>query len=488
MNLRSNNQGSGAHGRGRPVPGTEKPTLSTDVRVWKVGKVRSKKAPHQLRWKVAGKVHTASFATVALAESRRSELWQAMRRGEAFDIVTGLPESELRAAAEQVRTPKPDPSWWDFCHEYMASRWRTSAGKTREGIADSLATVAIAMRPDDQDAPTPQETRLALRWSCVPAHREAEPPPDLKTACAWLEAHSLPISAATDPRILRDIQYRLSFKLDGEPAAGDTVRRRRRGFNTAMEYAVEAGYLVENPMARLRKSAAKADDSVDPRVLVNPVQGEQLLIAVSYVGSLHRNRGRRLVAFFGCILHGALRPAEAVGLRELDCFLPEQGWGTLTLRETRPVSGKKWTDSGERHDVRGLKAREANRDRPVPIPPLLVRMLREHIEEFGTAEDGRLFANERGSVLGTSSYWRVWQEARSIALPPDRATSPLAQRPYDLRHACITNWLNAGLPVAEVARRAGNSPEVILRRYAGCIDGHEELNNRKIEQAMGWAD
>jgi hypothetical protein len=24
------------------------------------------------------------------------------------------------------------------------------------------------------------------------------------------------------------------------------------------------------------------------------------------------------------------------------------------------------------------------------------------------------------------------------------------------------------------------------RRYEGCIDGHEELNNKKIEAAMGW--
>ncbi|MER5504171.1 site-specific integrase [Streptomyces sp. NPDC002766] len=489
MTRRKAGQGTGARANGRPAPAPEDATLSTDVRVWKVGKVKSKKAPHQLRWIVAGKVHTASFTTVALAQSRHSELWQAMRKGEAFDIVTGLPESELRAAAEKEHADaKPDPSWWDFCREYMASRWRTSAAKTREGIADSLATVALAMREDGAKAPTPEETRLALRWVCVPAHAEEEPPQELKATCAWLEERSLSLSALNDPRILRDVQYRLSFKLDGEPAAGDTVRRRRRGFNTAMEYAIEAGYLDANPLTRLKKSVATGDQTVDSRVLVNQAQGEQLLVGVSYVGSVHRNRGRRLTAFFGCMLHGALRPAEAVGLKEEDCYLPEKGWGTLTLRETRPVSGKKWTDSGERHDVRGLKARESNRDRPVPIPPLLVAMLREHIREFGTAKDGRLFANERGGVLGTSSYWRVWQEARPIALPSDRVKSPLAQRPYDLRHACITNWLNAGVPVAEVARRAGNSPEVILRRYAGCIDGHEDLNNKKIEKAMGWRE
>jgi integrase len=153
-----------------------------------------------------------------------------------------------------------------------------------------------------------------------------------------------------------------------------------------------------------------------------------------------------------------------------------------------PASTSLWTDSGKRHDKRGLKSREVKADRPVPIPPPLVAMLREHIREFGVATDDRVFANERGDVLGTSSYWRVWQDARPIALPPDKVDSPLAHRPYDLRHTCITNWLNAGVPVAEVARRAGNSPEVIHRRYEGCIDGHEEVNNKKSEKAMGWAE
>ncbi len=62
----------------------------------------------------------------------------------------------------------------------------------------------------------------------------------------------------------------------------------------------------------------------------------------------------------------------------------------------------------------------------------------------------------------------------------------MARKPYYLRAACITNWLRAGLPVAEVARHAGNSPEVINRRYAGCIDDSEAENNRRVEMAMGW--
>ncbi|MFE0509516.1 hypothetical protein [Streptomyces sp. NPDC058964] len=78
----------------------------------------------------------------------------------------------------------------------------------------------------------------------------------------------------------------------------------------------------------------------------------------------------------------------------------------------------------------------------------------------------------------------MWAEAREYALPPDRVDPPLAGRPYDLRHARITRRLNAGVPIAEVARRVGNSPEVIHRRYHGCSDGHEEAANPKITKAL----
>ncbi|GGP72239.1 integrase [Streptomyces variabilis] len=482
---------------GTTTPGAGKNTtpvpegFSFDVRLWKVTKAQSKTRPHQLRWKVGGKVSSATFATSALAESRRSELWQAMRRGEAFRINDGLPESEVRQAEAEAAAQakaKLDPTWWEFSREFMERRWRTVAAKTREGFADSLASAALGMMGDRPDAPELPEVRRAVRWSVVPAHVNEEPPPDLEKVCAWLAENSLPLSALMESSIAEDVHYRLAYRLDGKLAAKDTYKRRRRGFNAAMAYAIQKGYMGENPIAGLERPTTAATGPIDPRVLMNAVQGREFLTAVSYVGSVHRNRGRRLVAFFGCILYAAMRPAEVVGLRLDDCYLPETGWGVLTLRETRPVSGKKWTDSGDRHDKRGLKMRDPQADRPVPIPPVLVAMLRAHVKEFGTAGDGRLFQNERGGLVGTSSYWRVWQEARPLAFPPHKVASPLARKPYDGRATCITDWLRSGLPVAEVARRAGTSPEVIDRHYAGCLDNSEEENNKKIEKAMGWGD
>ena len=45
--------------------------------------------------------------------------------------------------------------------------------------------------------------------------------------------------------------------------------------------------------------------------------------------------------------------------------------------------------------------------RVVPIPPVLVRMLRRHLRQSGTTPDGRLFRSTRGGMLCESVYGRA---------------------------------------------------------------------------------
>jgi integrase len=156
----------------------------------------------------------------------------------------------------------------------------------------------------------------------------------------------------------------------------------------------------------------------------------------------------------------------------------------LTLVASRPSAGKRYTDSGEVHDDRGLKHRGEEEARTVPIPPELVTILREHIDSFGVAPDGRLFRSERNNPVASSTVTRVWQAARELGLPPPKAAST-AGRPYDLRHGGVSLWLNAGVPAPDVAERAGHSVDVLLKVYAKCIDGNREIMNARIEEALG---
>ncbi|MFI6295925.1 hypothetical protein ACIBEJ_30300 [Nonomuraea sp. NPDC050790] len=111
-------------------------------------------------------------------------------------------------------------------------------------------------------------------------------------------------------------------------------------------------------------------------------------------------------------------------------------------------------------------------------------MLREHIAKYGTAKDGRIFSSGTGGSYSGSAHSYVWQEARKLALTSEQIASSLAARPYDLRHAAVSLWLNAGVPAVEVAKRAGHSVDVLLRVYAKCMDGQQEQVNGKINNAL----
>lgn len=154
------------------------------------------------------------------------------------------------------------------------------------------------------------------------------------------------------------------------------------------------------------------------------------------------------------------------------------------LHETRPQAGRKYTDSGDNHDERGLKSRRRGAVRVVPLPPRPVAAWRRSVETFGTAEDGRLFFTERGRVLGYSGYRKTWRDARVLALPPCLVASPLAARAYDLRHSALSTWLNAGVDPTEVAERAGNTVETLLRTYAKCLYGRQAVANGRIDKLL----
>ncbi|WP_308169938.1 tyrosine-type recombinase/integrase [Acrocarpospora catenulata] len=280
------------------------------------------------------------------------------------------------------------------------------------------------------------------------------------------------------------IDFKIVPQLDGEAAAATTIARKRSVFYNVLQYAVDLEELPSNPIDKVKAwKPPKVREVVDRRVVVNPSQARELLNAVTYVGRL--DRGRHLRAFFTCLYFAALRPAEALGLREADCYLPATGWGLLVLAKSKPQANKRWTNSGDAHDDRGLKHRASEEGRPVPIPPELVTILRAHIEEFGVNPDGRLFRTSRGGVISIGTYCNVWRKARHTAFRPEQVASPLAGRPYDLRHAAVSLWLNAGVAAPEVADRAGHGVDVLLKVYAKCIDGGAEIANQRISDALG---
>lgn len=447
---------------------------STDVRVWTTEPYRGKRGTtYRVRWSVAGKPRKDTRSTRALADGFRAELLSAARRGEPFDVATGLPISLL---------PKDvGVTWYEHACAFVDAQWPRSAPRSRQSRADALATITTALLVDRPGRPDPKTLRNALYgWSFIRTRREAGDPPDhLAAAVVWLATGTVPLRAFEDVTTAHATLNALSLRADGKPAAANTIARKRATLYAALGYAVDLGRLDTHPLDRVKWKAPKVAESVDRRIVVDQVRARRLLTAVREQGPM----GEHLEAFFGCMYYAGLRPGEVVALAKSNVTLPTVGWGELALNLSDPSTAPQWTDGGERRR-RQLKHRAQEDVRFVPIVPQLVALLEGHMDRFGTAPDGRLFQGEYGGPVSDSVYGRVWQRARAAALTVDEQKSPLAARPYDLRHAAVSTWLNAGVPATQVAQWAGHSVAVLLKVYAKCVLGQEEAARQRIEAAL----
>lgn len=315
----------------------------------------------------------------------------------------------------------------------------------------------------------------------------------------WRQAHKAPpcirlpngqlrIAELSRPAAARRLLDRLARTIDGRPAAASTLARKRAVLHNCLDAAVEAGHLPTNPLTGVRRWRPPTNPRVDPGAVVNPELASALLAAV-------RADRPEFEAYFACLYFGGLRPAEARGLRAQDLVLPDEGWGAIRLRGSQQTVAKIWTDEDATRQDRPLKHRSSGEVRVVSAPPELVATLGRHLNSFRCGVEGHLFVARTGRgghplsppyevTVGANTLALAWDRARAAALTPEQYASPLARRPYDLRHAAHSTWLAAGVAPADVAARAGHSVNVLMKVYAHQIDGHEQRNRAAVEVAL----
>ncbi|MEC4019709.1 tyrosine-type recombinase/integrase [Streptomyces sp. H27-D2] len=454
---------------------------SFDVRIYGIETNRREKgSSYTLRWKVDSRKHSKTYATSALADARRSELMTALKKGESFSSATGLPKSFASKSAEK--------SWYAFAVEYVDWKWTRSSGNNRKIIAKVMATATVALLRTPATQFEPVEVRTALREWAFNTKRRAAAPEDVRVILDWVQRNTLPMSAWENSEKTEQVIHALGTRLDGTTVAASSVTRNRRIMNLVMGYAIKHKILRTNPLPQGKgeNTAPKIALAIDRRALLNPRQVAKLL---DWIGARTRG-GRCYRAFFATLYYAGLRPEEAVALRVSDVILPESGWGEFLVHEAQPEVGSQWTDSGEVHEARQLKGRAVGDTRLVPVHPLLVAILRELIKAYELGPTDLLFPGEKGGMLAGSVFRRVWRKAREAVLPAHEYDSPLGKRVYDLRHTCLTAWLNGGIPQPQVAEWAGNSVPVLMAIYARCISGQAADYLRRVEplQALPEAE
>ncbi|MFJ6578048.1 tyrosine-type recombinase/integrase [Streptomyces sp. NPDC091368] len=445
---------------------------SYKVRFYKTEVYKGKRGTtHTVRWSVDGRRHGETFKKSALAESFRATLLVAANNGEPFDLDTGRPASHA--------APSTEITWYEFALQYVGMKWSRISANNRISTAKALTKATLALLRAEPVQYEGVDVRKALREYAFNKNRRDEAPPEYRAILAWIRRNSLPMSAWEDTKHVDAVLHALDTVLDGTPAAASSAKRYRRILNVALRHAVRQNVLRTNPMPKGKEdnAAPKTSGAVDKRSLLNPHQVAALLMWIA----ARPRTGHRLTVFFATLYYAGLRPEETVALRVEDAVLPVAGWGELRVHTAEPEVGSHWTDDGEVHETRNLKGRASGDTRTVPVHPDLVASLRDLIARDQLKPGDLLFPGEKGGLLAGSVYRRIWAKAREAVLPEHEYDSPVGKRVYDLRHTCLTTWLNNGIPPAQVADWAGNSVPVLLSTYARCITGQIAELQQRIE-------
>jgi integrase len=225
--------------------------------------------------------------------------------------------------------------------------------------------------------------------------------------------------------------------------------------------AIAAGAWPQRSKTRARRKVARTKRSVDIRALPSPAAMAEAIDAILTQQPASKTyRVMTAVAYYA-----GLRPSEVVMLRIGSAELPTEGWGRLDITEA---------------DISFDEPGEPKTGPPsVPIPPVLVAMLREWVEQNDlTSPEGLLFRTRNNTRPSASNWARSWHRAlESVGQKPIRV--------YDCRHAAATTWLRAGMPLGETARRLGHSVETLVSTYVGALDDEEHVGNQRIDSILG---
>jgi len=409
------------------------------------------KLPWVVRFTIDGRHRSKSFRTRIEADRYRGLLLQAVQDGGRFDETTGEPES--------WQTPLADVRVHEWSRRWLAEQWQEWQPRTRASATEALARfVTLAV---DRGAKAPDGLRVYL-YTALSPHSEAGHDVRLEK---WM-ARNCPTLGDLDRERIADIDRRLGLKLDGAPMAANTANRIRIVARASVQSAIQAGAVAadvwpQRSKTRARRKVARTRRSVDVRALPGPAaMAEAIDAIVTQQPGSKTYRVMTAVAYYA-----GLRPSEVVMLRVRSAVLPADGWGRLEVTEA-DIS---FDEPGE----------PKTGPRSVPIPPVLVAMLRDWIEDNDLTTLDRLLFRTRNDTMPSGSNWaRAWHRAlESVGQKPMRV--------YDCRHAAATTWLRAGMPLAETARRLGHSVETLVSTYVGALDDEEHIGNQRIDSILG---
>lgn len=214
-------------------------------------------------------------------------------------------------------------------------------------------------------------------------------------------------------------------------------------------FAVDNDLIPKSPVPSTLKAAGAETEEVEA---LSDAQCAALLEAV---------RGTRAYLFVELLLYTGLRRGEALGLM----------WKDIDFKKAEMSICRSivYTDDHPEGEINGdLKTSNARRD--IPIVPWLLEDLKAARRE---SEALYVFSMQDGSFLSKTSLRRMWDiiDRRTKGSETKRAyldrVLDFKVHPHQLRHTCITRWIESGMDLKEVQYLAGHATaDITMNIYA----------------------
>lgn len=201
----------------------------------------------------------------------------------------------------------------------------------------------------------------------------------------------------------------------------------------------DIAYLTRNPISSFRMP--KPPQSDDEIIVIPQNEIEILLKALE---SKEKSCGGKWAAYSEFMLQTAMRTGEVRAMK----------WADISDNKVLVHSNYTLTH--------GLKnSTKTNKKRTVPLNS----RCQEILDKLSNNNNEFVFPYNRYAF---QSYF--YDRAKEIFA--DNLTTH-RYRPYDLRHTAISRWLESDIPVAQAAKWAGNSSEVIWKHYVNVTKEYE---------------
>ena len=243
--------------------------------------------------------------------------------------------------------------------------------------------------------------------------------------------------------------------------AENTVRGILTVLSALLTFAVEQDILAVSPMRKLPKKVRPEQKNSTEARRLDPQQLRRL-VAATPIGY------RSLIA---TLAYSGLRISEALGLV----------WADVDLQAGQLHVRKQLSRSSRNAPPKRVKLKTHRSARSVPISPVLSEILRQHRQE---ALSNGLHGPERfvfTTLTGTPLHYKNVSD-RVLTPSADRAGLNPPSEPrvtfHNMRHSFASNLILTGEDVVQVAAWLGDSPDLVLRVYAGEIGSQPERVKR----------